>query len=186
MGSSYRGQRSHLYAKRRCNETRWRTIEFLSSNDCQVIICSETCTSWPPNSHRVLMDTSGIVGCQWSWETQTRYPINPCDYFSSTGFGMGRIRATSCGVLMLHSPYMEMRGAMTLGQGALISFSAKQKINTKSSTESEVAGVDDSMPLCVWALYFSYTKGSSWWKQHQQRIWENATSYYKIIPALSN
>ena len=42
-----------------------------------------------------------------------------------------------------------MGAVMTLGQGALIAFSAKQKINTKSSTESEVVGVDDGMPLCT-------------------------------------
>jgi hypothetical protein len=39
--------------------------------------------------------------------------------------------------------------ALTLGQGALISGSYKQKINTKSSTESELVGVDDGMPFIM-------------------------------------
>jgi hypothetical protein len=48
---------------------------------------------------------------------------------------------------------MDMRShtdmALTLGQGALISGSYKHKINTKSSTESELVGVDDGMPFIM-------------------------------------
>ncbi|MFN7263281.1 MAG: reverse transcriptase domain-containing protein, partial [Cyanobacteriota bacterium] len=35
---------------------------------------------------------------------------------------------------------------MTLGEGGLCAMSTKQKINTKSSTEAELVGVDDAMP----------------------------------------
>ena len=45
-------------------------------------------------------------------------------------------------------------GMMTLGQGAVISSSTKQKINTKSSTEAELVGVDDVLNLQVWTRYF--------------------------------
>jgi hypothetical protein len=49
--------------------------------------------------------------------------------------------------------HMDMRShtgmALTLGQGALISGSYKQKISTKSSTESELVGVDDGMPFIM-------------------------------------
>jgi hypothetical protein len=38
---------------------------------------------------------------------------------------------------------------MSLGKGSPISSSQKQKINTKSSTESELVGVDNAMPLCL-------------------------------------
>ena len=48
---------------------------------------------------------------------------------------------------------------MTLGKGALISFLRKQKINTRSSTETELVGVDDAMPVVLWALYFIQAQG---------------------------
>ena len=35
---------------------------------------------------------------------------------------------------------------MTMGSGAITSFSRKQKINGKSSTEGELIGVDDTLP----------------------------------------
>jgi hypothetical protein len=46
-------------------------------------------------------------------------------------------------------------GAMSLGKGAIYGTSKRQKLNTKSSTESEVAvGADDVMPQMLWTLYF--------------------------------
>ena len=37
-------------------------------------------------------------------------------------------------------------GMMMLGFGAVTSFSCKQKLNAKSSTEAELIGVDDACP----------------------------------------
>jgi hypothetical protein len=48
---------------------------------------------------------------------------------------------------------------MSLGKGSPISFSRKQKINTKSSTEAEVVGVDDAMSLIVWTRNFLLAQG---------------------------
>jgi Reverse transcriptase (RNA-dependent DNA polymerase) len=45
---------------------------------------------------------------------------------------------------------------MSLRRGSVYSTSRKQQINTKSSTEAELVGVDDSMPLVVWTRNF-------WW-----------------------
>ena len=49
--------------------------------------------------------------------------------------------------------YLDMKshsGAMmSMEQGAAISGSKKQKLNTKSSTESEIVGVDDYMPMII-------------------------------------
>ena len=45
-------------------------------------------------------------------------------------------------------------GCMTMGRGFPISVSTKQKLNTKSSTESELVGVDDMMPIIIWTRYF--------------------------------
>jgi hypothetical protein len=41
-------------------------------------------------------------------------------------------------------------GELTMGRGFLISVSTKQKLNTKSSTECELVGVDDMMPIICW------------------------------------
>ena len=38
---------------------------------------------------------------------------------------------------------------LTLGHGSLLSLLSKQKINTKSSTEAELVGVDDVMTLVM-------------------------------------
>jgi hypothetical protein len=48
---------------------------------------------------------------------------------------------------------------MSLGQGMAHSYSWKQKINTKSSTEAELVGVDDSLGYILWARYFLTAQG---------------------------
>jgi hypothetical protein len=48
---------------------------------------------------------------------------------------------------------------MSLGKGSPISLSRKQKLNTKSSTEAEVVGVDDAMPLVIWMRNFMEGQG---------------------------
>ena len=49
--------------------------------------------------------------------------------------------------------------AMTMGKGTPICVSTKQKLNTKSSTESELVGADDSMPYILWTRYFLQEQG---------------------------
>lgn len=41
-----------------------------------------------------------------------------------------------------------------MGKGCSISISTKQKINTRSSTESEVVGANNDMYLVLWVRYF--------------------------------
>ncbi len=48
---------------------------------------------------------------------------------------------------------------MSLGQGMALSYSWKQKINTKSSTQAELVGVDDSLAYILWARYFLAEQG---------------------------
>jgi Trk-type K+ transport system membrane component len=49
---------------------------------------------------------------------------------------------------------------LTMGQGFPISNSSKQKLNTQSSTESElVVGVDDMMPSILWTRNFLQSQG---------------------------
>ena len=52
-------------------------------------------------------------------------------------------------------------GALTLGKGAVLSKSMGQKINTKSSSESELVGVDDVLPTVLHTRYFIEAQGFS-------------------------
>ena len=60
----------------------------------------------------------------------------------------------------VHNNMRSHTGAvMTFGQGAVVSISTKQKLNTKSSTEAELVGVDDAMPFNIWCMYFLKEQG---------------------------
>eukprot|EP00804_Cyclotella_cryptica_P004107 CCRYP_019109-RA/>CCRYP_019109-RA protein AED:0.39 eAED:0.39 QI:0/0/0/1/0/0/2/0/169 len=50
--------------------------------------------------------------------------------------------------------------AMTMGRGAVLSYSWKQKLNTKSSTETELIGVDDAISNILWSLNFCRNKAA--------------------------
>jgi hypothetical protein len=55
----------------------------------------------------------------------------------------------------VHPDMKSHTGAMmTLGKGAIYGTSTRQKLNTKSSTESELVGVNDVMPQVLWTRYF--------------------------------
>jgi hypothetical protein len=45
-------------------------------------------------------------------------------------------------------------GGMSLGRGFPIVSFTKKKLNTRSSTETEIVGVDDFMPAICWTHYF--------------------------------
>jgi hypothetical protein len=48
---------------------------------------------------------------------------------------------------------------MSFRQGMALSYSWKQKMNTKSSTKAELVGVDDSLGYILWACYFMQKQG---------------------------
>jgi hypothetical protein len=48
---------------------------------------------------------------------------------------------------------------MSMGKGAILSSSKKQKMNTKSSTESELVGIDDCISKILWGKYFIESLG---------------------------
>jgi hypothetical protein len=48
---------------------------------------------------------------------------------------------------------------MSLGKGAVYSTSTRQKLNTISSTEAEVVGIADVMPMVIWTRYFLEGQG---------------------------
>jgi hypothetical protein len=50
-------------------------------------------------------------------------------------------------------------GMMTLGKTPVYGASTKQKLNTKSSTEAELVGINDLMPQVLWTRYFLEVQG---------------------------
>ena len=50
---------------------------------------------------------------------------------------------------------------MSMGRGSIYSLSTKQKINTRSSTEAELVGVNDAMSLIIWTRNFLDDQGFS-------------------------
>jgi hypothetical protein len=58
-------------------------------------------------------------------------------------------------------PYMHEHsgGGLSLGRGFPIVSSTKQKLNTRSSTETEIVGADDFMPAICWTHYFMKAQG---------------------------
>jgi hypothetical protein len=50
-------------------------------------------------------------------------------------------------------------GGLSMGRGFPIVTSTKQKLNTRSSTETEIVGVDDCMPAVLWTRYFLEAQG---------------------------
>ena len=50
-------------------------------------------------------------------------------------------------------------GSMTLGKGTVYGTSTRQKINTKSSTEAELVGLNDVLPQILWTRYFLEAQG---------------------------
>ena len=70
-------------------------------------------------------DSSGIM----TWNVDASFAVHP-DCKSHTG------------------------ASLTLGHGSLLSLSCKQKINTKSSNEAELVGVDDAMTFIMWMCHF--------------------------------
>jgi len=62
----------------------------------------------------------------------------------------------------VHSDYKSHTGAvLTLGKGAVNTISAKQKLNTRSSTEAELVGADDIAPQAIWTKNFLEAQGYS-------------------------
>ena len=50
-------------------------------------------------------------------------------------------------------------GILSLGKGAVYGASTRQKLNTRSSTEAELVGVDDCMLQILWMRYFLEAQG---------------------------
>jgi hypothetical protein len=62
---------------------------------------------------------------------------------------------------------------MSLGKGAIYSRSTRQKLNTKSSTEAELVGVDDVMSQVLWTKYYLEAQG---YKVAESKIFQDNQS----------
>ncbi len=64
---------------------------------------------------------------------------------------------------MVYAVHDDCRGhmgaGMSFGQGMMMSYSWKHKIKTKSLTEAELVGVDNSLGYILWAQYFMQEQG---------------------------
>jgi hypothetical protein len=65
----------------------------------------------------------------------------------------------------------------TMGKGAILSDSLKQKVNSRSSTESEIVGVDDEIHKVVWAKRFVEHQG---FKVKLNIVYQDNTSSMKL------
>jgi hypothetical protein len=50
-------------------------------------------------------------------------------------------------------------GAMSMGKGTAYGTSTRQRLNTKSSTEAELVGVNEVLPQILWIRYFLQEQG---------------------------
>ena len=64
-------------------------------------------------------------------------------------------------------------GAMSFGWGLIHGRSSKQKLNTKSSTESELVGVSEYLPYNIWLLNFM--------KEQHQKVFLTGYRLFDLI-----
>ena len=66
---------------------------------------------------------------------------------------------------------------MSLGDGAIISVSTKQKINTRSSTEAELVSIDNVLSKILWTIRLLREQG---WKVNQNMVMRDNLSSMKL------
>jgi hypothetical protein len=82
-----------------------------------------------------------------------------------------------------------MGGVVSLGQGALMCKSSKQKLNTKSSTEAELLGASNYLPYTIWVTKLleaqGYTlKENTFYQDNQSTIRFKKNGHAQILRAL--
>jgi uncharacterized protein YrrD len=77
--------------------------------------------------------------------------------------------------LVVHNDKKSHTGAVTsLGGGAIISISTKQKVNTLSSTEAELVSIDDVISKVMWMKLLIKTQGFT--MNHKTIMCDNISS----------
>ena len=101
-------------------------------------------------------------------ESDWKKLVRMMEYLNGTREFMLRLRAEDLRVVKwyvdasfaVHPDYRSHTGAaMTLGEGAVIGLSKKQKLNTRSSTEAELVGADDAATMILWTGLFMEKQG---------------------------
>jgi hypothetical protein len=78
----------------------------------------------------------------------------------------------------VHSDMKSHTGAVfTMGKGAILSSLTKQKVNSRSSTESEMIGIDDKISKVLWVKHFLEWQG---FKVKLNLIYQDNTSSMKL------
>ena len=78
----------------------------------------------------------------------------------------------------VHKDMRSHTGAvMTLGHGAVVSDSTKQKVNARSSTESKMVAVDDTISKLLWTKRFIQEQGH---KVNANIVYQDKTSAMKL------
>ena len=89
-------------------------------------------------------------------------------YLHSTKTWHKTLRADSLNIIKhyvdasfaVHPDFRSHTGStMTMGDGAMLVKSSKQKLNSRSSTEAELIGVDDAMTMILWTKLFMEAQG---------------------------
>jgi hypothetical protein len=89
-------------------------------------------------------------------------------YLHSTQTWHKTLRADSLNIIKhyvdasfaVHPDFRSHTGStMTMGDGAMLVKSSKQKLNSRSSTEAELIGVDDAMTMILWTKLFMEAQG---------------------------
>ena len=75
-----------------------------------------------------------------------------------------------------HNTYWDVKGhggaMMVMGWGSISSYSQKIKVNTRSSTETELVSVDAYMTEGIWSIYFIQAQvyGVKYAEVHQNNV----------------
>jgi hypothetical protein len=64
-------------------------------------------------------------------------------------------------------------GTLSLGKRSVYSASTRQKLNMKSSTEAELVGINNVMPLILWTRYFLDSQG---YGVHENKVFQDNQS----------
>ena len=69
-------------------------------------------------------------------------------------------------------------GVFSMGTGTLINNCSKQKLNTKSSTETELVGVSDYLPRKIWVINFLEAQG---YRLKNKTLYQDNESTIKML-----
>jgi hypothetical protein len=119
-------------------------------------------------------------------EDDWKKPIRLLEYINSTRDNVLTLSANDLQVIKwyanasfaVHANFKSHTGAiMSYGNGATMTMFRKQKLNTRSSTEAELVGVDEAVNMILWTKLFVSEQG--------YHVEKNTVEYTRIIRAPS-